>query len=77
MLKKKLVTTIESLKVEKQRVIIEKCFKIEERDEILEFRMGKTLDHFEALFDKSAKEGIEFIIGHLEDLDDKDIRKMV
>jgi hypothetical protein len=77
MLKKKIVSTIEKRTIEKQRVIIEKCFKIEEKDEILEFRMEHSLDHFEALFDKSAKKGVEFIIGHLEDLDDKNIRKMV
>jgi hypothetical protein len=77
MLKKKIVSTIEKRTIEKQRVIIEKCFKIEETNDIVEFRGEKTLDHFEDLFEKSAKEGAALIVGHLDDLDDKDIRKMV
>lgn len=31
----------------------------------------------EQLFEKSAKEGVEFIAGHLNDLDDKNIRRLV
>jgi len=62
MLKKKIVSTIEKLQIEKQRVIIEKCFKIEEKDDIVEFRGEKTLDIFEEKFEKSAKEGTAFMM---------------
>jgi hypothetical protein len=77
MLKKKIVSTIEKRTIEKQRVIMERCFKKVEKNEIVEFRGEKTLDHFEELFERSAKDGVAFITAHFDDLDDKDIRKLV
>jgi hypothetical protein len=61
----------------KLRWIIEKCFKIEERDEILAFRAEKTLDIFEEIMEKSVKDATDFLPEWFDNMDDDDIRGLV
>jgi hypothetical protein len=61
----------------KLRWIIEKCFKIEERDNMLAFRAEKTLDIFEEIMEKSMQEATEFLSEWFDDMDDDNIRELV